>query len=421
MRGQQKRNTIIAISVFVAAAVLVAVLALVLSKAGGKDGSSLSQSGEQGNVVGINLYIVSAPELQMGDTLDYSQFTMEYSMEMATDASGSTQQTTSGPRLPLTLEMIQASPETFSITPENGSQVLNTDFNITLYYTPPGQAVDTFAATTVYVPTYTPGEETPSEDPALEEPPASSEAPPASSSSAVEIQPAPKFIDGTPSVYMDGKTAKVTYKTDVGATINAIVATSGDSISVQSFYDHVRRGKTYQHAVATKTTGVSGGVARTETFELPDLSKSYWLLINAVENQTGTWQDTVTVIKLHTGGSGTPSSSSPGGIAFVGNPVRESGSLNFTLETTVQATVYVLIVDASGPAPTAQQIKAGGSGYTGANYYGSGSASTTTAAPFKATIATPNSSLPSGSYTLWFTAADSSGALASPTSAGITV
>lgn len=125
-----------------------------------------------------------------------------------------------------------------------------------------------------------------------------------STSSSISIseekgpQPPPVF-EQAPAVTVDGKKVSVTYKTNVSSTVNAILATSGEGVSVNTFYDYFNRGKTFDWAVAKKQTYMVGTEGKTETFELPDLKKDYYLLINAVENETDVWQATVLVVPVY--------------------------------------------------------------------------------------------------------------------------
>lgn len=145
----------------------------------------------------------------------------------------------------------------------------------------------------------------------LEQPSSSSSVP---SSSSLPPQSAPEFSSDGISVSVSGSTATVTFKTDVESTINAIVATSGEGISTTEFYDYFNRGAKFSWAVSKKTTYVVGEGGKSETYELPDPTKTYYLYVNAVENATGTWQSGVAVVLLRkgTGKSGSGSGTSSG-------------------------------------------------------------------------------------------------------------
>lgn len=151
----------------------------------------------------------------------------------------------------------------------------------------------------------------PASEPApVSQPPASSESVSSSQSqSEPEKQAAPAVKDGF-NVSLSGNTASVTFKTDVPSTVNAILVTSPEVLTISQFYDHFTRGVKYESAVSQKAIFKVDENGVTETFELPDLSKNYYLLINAVENETGTWQPNVTLIPLHTAGGSASSSSS---------------------------------------------------------------------------------------------------------------
>ncbi len=135
--------------------------------------------------------------------------------------------------------------------------------------------------------------------------PSSSDSGSGSSDSDSEVlpQPPPAFVDGKVAVKLDedGETATVTYKTNVESTVNAILATSGEGISTGQFYDYFNRARALDGAVSkTQTYMVTSG-GKDVSFDLPDPTKTYYLYLNAVENQTGVWQTGVTVILLREG------------------------------------------------------------------------------------------------------------------------
>ena len=146
-----------------------------------------------------------------------------------------------------------------------------------------------------------------------------------SSESIRQPQPPPVFVDGKVEVTVDkdGKKVTVTYKTNVESTVNAILSTSGDGISTGTFYDYFNRGQKFDWAVGKRQTYTVTSAGKSETFELPDPTKTYYLYLNAVENETDVWQTGVTVLLLREGdptasapdssSSGSGSSSSSGG------------------------------------------------------------------------------------------------------------
>lgn len=229
--------------------------------------------------------------------------------------------------------------------------------------------------------------EAPPQEPASSEEPVSTEPPP---------QPAPEFIESTPAVAsISGKTVTVTFKTNVESAVNAIVATSGEGMKVSAFYDYFNRGTAYGPAVSKKATYMVTSSGKTETYELPDLNQPYYLLVNGVENMTGTWQSHVTVITLFD-----PYALAP---YLTAGPARAADSGNnavFALESNIPTTAYALVTATNATAPTADQVKAAGSGYTGTTN-GSTNAATATASPFAAQLVIDRTTFAAGTYRMW--------------------
>lgn len=146
------------------------------------------------------------------------------------------------------------------------------------------------------------------ESQAVDSAPASSETSSESQSEAPPPEP-PVFVE-TPTVKVEKGVATVTFKTNVKSTVNSIIATSADRISTGTFYDYVRRDKPYTPAIGKAKTFNVDENGKTEQFTIPDLRQSYWLLINAVEDEGGLWQSGVTVIQLYEGDPNAPAPSS---------------------------------------------------------------------------------------------------------------
>ena len=122
---------------------------------------------------------------------------------------------------------------------------------------------------------------------------------PVSSESQSQNIPTPGGFAEAPTVSVSGSTATVTFKTTNSSTVNSILVTSSEAISISRFYDYYNRGQEYEPVVEKKATFKVGPDGVTETYTLPDTSKSYWLLVNTVDNESGEWQPSVTVIPLH--------------------------------------------------------------------------------------------------------------------------
>lgn len=112
--------------------------------------------------------------------------------------------------------------------------------------------------------------------------------------------PTPGGFSEAPTVKVDGSTVSVVFKTTTNSTVNSVLVTSGSEISVSDFYNYYNRGAELSGAVEKKATYNVGPEGVSETYDLPDTSKSYWLLINTVDNASGTWQNTVTAVPVYT-------------------------------------------------------------------------------------------------------------------------
>ncbi|MGD9560271.1 MAG: hypothetical protein AB7V55_06680, partial [Oscillospiraceae bacterium] len=214
-------------------------------------------------------------------------------------------------------------------------------------------------------------------------------------------KPPPEFVEKTPSVTVDAKAKKATvlFKTNVDATVNAIVATSGDAIGTGTFYDYFRRDVKYEPAVSKKQTYSVTSAGKSETYDLPDLSKTYYLLVNAVENETDTWQTGVTVVLLYS-----PAATKPDIKPSEAASSVAEGTAAFGMETLVPANLYTLVTKKDAAAPTAQQIKDAGSGYTGESF-GTGTAKTNSdKEPYKGSIVVQTKDLAAGEYIVWVVA-----------------
>lgn len=220
----------------------------------------------------------------------------------------------------------------------------------------------------------------------------------ASSSSTPEKQPAPVFLENGIAASANGTTVTVTFKTDVSATVNAILSTSSASIGVSTFYDYYNRGAALEGAIGKYATYKAGPNGSSITIELPAADKNYYLLVNAVENETGTWQSSVTVVSLFDAGAYAP--------VYTGEIEQKEDkdqSLTFAVNTNMPVTVYCIVTAADATAPTPQQVRNSGSGYTGALAVGAG-ASNRDAAPYQTMVYVPKQNLAAGSYVAWFVA-----------------
>lgn len=375
-------------SVLACAAVFAASLTACNKKSASSSSSEIAHGSVSAPITGVDVYLVNQPELYEGALLDYSLLEMEYSVQRSGEEPGQFAEPPTGEHMPLTMEMVQAEPGAFALSPDNGTPLVAGTQTVTFSYTPAAGS-QTFVASFSLNVLAAGGEEASS----------SSQPEEASSSSVPPVQPAPVFVENTPSVAVSGRTASVTYKTNVPSTINAILTTSPGSVKTAVFYDYFNRGKAFDGAVSKKQTMMVSTAGKTETYDLPDLSKSYYLLINAVENETGTWQSGVTAIQLYDAGTTAT--------GLNGAPVREAdvdGRAVFKIEALVPATVYAMVTPKDAPAPTAQQIKDSGSGYTGTISVVSTAKTNTDKAPYIMKVELAMSSLAKGNYTLWVTA-----------------
>lgn len=109
-----------------------------------------------------------------------------------------------------------------------------------------------------------------------------------------------EFISEPKVGSIDGKTVTVEFKTNKEATVNAIVSTSDTAPGISGFYDYYSRGKENEDFVNKQSVYMVTQDGTTATFEIPDKKESYYLILNAVDNETGDWQPNVTVITLYT-------------------------------------------------------------------------------------------------------------------------
>lgn len=375
-----RKKLIISIVVIVVLVALIAVLAVLLINKMNENDKKDPQGSRTLVVSGVNLYVQNPDVFVAGDALDYSRLVMEYSVNQDVYSDGSYVESKTDERLPLTAEMLADGNGIFTLEPAQGTVLEAGDVTLTLYFTPPQQSEDTFSTTAVL-----PVEAPDSSVPVVSEP-----------ESEPEPEPPPEFAAAA-SVTVSKKTATVTFKTDVESTINAIVATSGDAISTGTFYDYFNRNIAYAPAVAKKTTYTVTSEGRSESYELPDLTKAYYLLVNAVENKTGTWQKSVTVVLLYS-----PASNAPGitkGPSAAASAAE--GTVAFEMQTGVPATVYTLVTAKSAEAPTAKQVKEAGSGYGSESFGGSTVATNSDKEPFNAQISVSMAGLAAGEYTVW--------------------
>ncbi len=228
--------------------------------------------------------------------------------------------------------------------------------------------------------------------------PSSDSASSSASESELGPQPAPEFVDGGPSISVDGTTVTVTFKTNVESTVNSILATSGSAISVSQFYDYFNRNMALNGAVSKQQTYSVDESGRSVTYQLPDIGHTYYLLLNAAENATGTWQSSVTVVQVFV-----PSATIPAYAGSINRGTDTSSTAVFTAELSLPSTLYCIVTPRSDAAPTTQQILDGGSGYTG-TIIAVGNAATATTAPHTVQLEVPNTSLAQGDYTAWFVA-----------------
>ncbi|NLW77833.1 MAG: hypothetical protein GXY32_00260 [Ruminococcaceae bacterium] len=384
----RKRNLIIAGVVIVALVVLIAVLAVMLiNRVNGENKPEDSSAGQTTQVVsGVRLFILSPSQLQAGQSLDYAGMSLEYCEVLENMQDSQPVGTSEGPRQPLTMEMLAETPEMFALTPANGTPLEAGTLTITLQYTTDAGSFSGGATIEVVQPVDSSASD-------VSEPDSS-----ASVSSEPEPQDPPEF-SAAPAISVSGKTATITFKTDVDSTLNAIVSTSGEAIGTGAFYDYFRRDMALQGAVSKKQTYSVNSAGKSETYELPDLSKTYYLLVNAVENETDVWQPGVTVILLYS-----PSGQAPQLTQQPTSDSASSGSVAFTMQTGAPSNVYGLVTDSGAAAPTAKQVKDAGSGYTGTHYGQATAATNTDKEPYSARVTFATSGLAAGNYVMWVTA-----------------
>lgn len=111
------------------------------------------------------------------------------------------------------------------------------------------------------------------------------------------------FVEGTPKVVQtSGKTVTVLFQTNTGATVNAIVSTSDAAPSIAGFYDYFNRGQANEAYVGKHSVYKVGNTGVSQSFEIPDTTKTYYLIVNAVEDETNVWQPTTQVVLLYAPG-----------------------------------------------------------------------------------------------------------------------
>lgn len=260
-------------------------------------------------------------------------------------------------------------------------------------------------------PEYNPNSQSPSAvsqaQPQPESVPASAPSTPAiSSEPQPEPQPPPVFADGGLTVSLSGKTATVTFKTNVESTVNTILTTSGTGVGTNQFYDYFNRSAALDGAVSKNQVYAVTDTGKSISYTLPDAGKAYYLLVNAVENETGTWQGSVSVLKLYDPGTVAPQFS-----AAIVRQADSGDNMVLTVKTSVPAAVYAILVESGASAPTAQQVKTGGSTYGSTVIKSSGAGVTAgDKEPYEGNITVPKAGLPAGSYTAWFVLQNSASA-----------
>ena len=137
------------------------------------------------------------------------------------------------------------------------------------------------------------------EAPSKPEPSSEPEPKPEPEPDVEEAQPeaAVGFLE-QPTVSVSGTSATVTYKTGTSSTVNAILTTSGEAVGVRAFYDYFSRGQALEGAVGKAQTFNVNDAGISQSFTLPESGKTYYLLVNVVDNATEQWQDTISVILL---------------------------------------------------------------------------------------------------------------------------
>lgn len=218
-------------------------------------------------------------------------------------------------------------------------------------------------------------------------------------SSEPEKQPAPTFIENTPAVSRSGKTVTVSLKTDAPSTVNAILTTNGSGISTAAFYDYYNRNQALDGAVAKTRSYEVSSAGGSISFDLPDFAKAYYVLLNAAENATGTWQSGVTLVTVFE-----PSANAPTYTNTINQLNSTEEHLVFAVETSVPVTAFCLVCPSSSAAPTAKQVQAGGGDFKGSVAVVAKAASNTDKAPYVAQVLIPKKDLAAGGYTAWFTA-----------------
>lgn len=112
--------------------------------------------------------------------------------------------------------------------------------------------------------------------------------------------PTPAGFSEAPTISVEGSTVTVTFKTTANSTVNSILSTTGNAPDVRGFYDYVNRGASNENYIEKKATYNVGPEGVTETYTLPDTGKSYWILVNTVDNESGQWQSSVTAVPIYT-------------------------------------------------------------------------------------------------------------------------
>ena len=217
----------------------------------------------------------------------------------------------------------------------------------------------------------------------------------------------PAFVEDTPAVSASGSKATVTFKTDVPSTVNVILSTSGAGIGTSAFYDYFNRGKGLDGAVSKKQLFDVSTAGSSVSFDIPDATKGYFLLVNAAENASGTWQGAVSVITLFDPAKTAPSFTDS--VSFSG---VEDGKAKFSVKTNMPAIVYCIITDSKAATPTAKQVQEAGTGYSGVKIYASTSGGTKgDKAPYKGSVSLSTSGMESGNYVAWFVLQNNDGPL----------
>lgn len=124
----------------------------------------------------------------------------------------------------------------------------------------------------------------------------------ASSPPAPQSAPIPSFAEGTPTVEISNGAANVTFKTNAPADVYCVLVLGQEQPTTTQFFDYYNLGLPYAPAVYKRTVEGVTSEGKTETFEIPDSTQRYSLLVNVAAPNNGAWQPTIMVVPLYSAG-----------------------------------------------------------------------------------------------------------------------